>query len=140
MVLSLSVPRLIDGNTEKMEDFFGEFVDVKGVNKADWVRFLYSFSLLLNNKGKEASVSLLALCKRKVSPILQLLIIYTLNPFVEMSNDEDFSCVEERKKELLSNYSKLKMELELERVNDNVVALVLNKFSKEAIEWLYKEL
>ena len=140
MVLSLSVPRLIDGKAEKMEDFFGEFIDVKGVNKADWVRFLYSFSLLLNNKREKASYSLRALCKRKVPPILQLLIIYALNPFVEMGETDGDSCVEVRKKELLSKYSKLKMQLELERVNDNVVALVLNKFSKEAIDWLYKEL
>ena len=139
MILSLSVPRLIDGNAGEMEDFFGEFVDVKGVYKADWVRFLYSFSLLLNNKSEEASLSLLALCKRKVPPILQLLIIYALNPFAEMGEAGGGSCVEERKKELLSKYSKLKMELELERVNDNVVTLVLNKFSKEAIQWLYKE-
>ncbi|MCK5197334.1 MAG: hypothetical protein KAR21_03230, partial [Spirochaetales bacterium] len=140
MVLSFSVPRLIDGNAGGMEDFFGEFVEVKGVHKADWVRFLYSFSLLLNNKSEEASLSLLALCKRKVPPILQLLIIYALSPFVEMGELEGVSCVEVRKKELLSKYSKIKMELELERVKDNVVALVLNKFSKEAIGWLYKEL
>ncbi|MCK5198834.1 MAG: hypothetical protein KAR21_10805 [Spirochaetales bacterium] len=139
MVLPICIPHLIGGDAEKMEVFFGEFLEEKGVRKADWVRFLYSFSLLLNNKRKEASNSLLTLCKRKVSPILQLLIIYALNPFTEMVSDEDFSCVELRKKELLSKYSKLKMELELERVNDNVVTLVLNKFSKEAIQWLYKE-
>ena len=135
MVLSICVPHITGGNAEKMEAFFGEFVEEKGVRKADWVRFLYSFSLLINNKRDEASNSLLALCNRKVSPILQLLIIYALNPFAEKGE----ACVELRKKELLSKYSRSKMERELEQVNDNVIALVLNKFSKEAIQWLYKE-
>lgn len=135
MVLSICVPHITGGNSEKMEAFFGEFVEEKGVRKADWVRFLYSFSLLINNKRDEASNSLLALCDRKVSPILQLLIIYALNPFAEKGE----ACVELRKKELLSKYSRSKMERELEQVNDNVIALVLNKFSKEAIQWLYKE-
>lgn len=139
MVLPMCVPHLIGGDTEKMEVFFGEFVEKKGVRKADWVRFLYSFSLLLNNKRKEASCSLLALCNRKVTPVLQLLIIYALNPLTEIEGDEDFSCVELRRRELLSKYSKSKMEHELEQVNDNVVSLVLNKFLIEAIQWLYKE-
>lgn len=135
MVLSICVPHITGGNAEKMEAFFGEFVEEKGVRKADWVRFLHSFSLLINNKRDEASNSLLALCNRKVPPILQLLVIYALNPFAEKGK----ACVELRKKELLSKYSRSKMELELEQVNDNVIALVLNKFSKDAIQWLYKE-
>lgn len=135
MVLSICVPHITGGNAEKMEAFFGEFVEEKGVRKADWVRFLHSFSLLINNKRDEASNSLLALCNKKMPPILQLLVIYALNPFAEKGK----ACVELRKKELLSKYSRSKMELELEQVNDNVIALVLNKFSKEAIQWLYKE-
>lgn len=139
IVIPLSVPRFIDGDSEKLEDFFAEFVDQKGVAKAVWVRFLYSFSLLLNNKREEASLSFLALCENKISPILKLLVIYSLNPFAELGKDEKFACVELGRKELRSKYKKEKMELELESVNDNVLVLVLNKFSKEAVEWLYKE-
>lgn len=139
MVLSMCVPHLIGGDAEKMEVFFGEFAEEKGVYKADWVQFLYSFSLLINNKREEASNLLLALCNRKVSPILQLLIIYALNPFTEKGEADGEACVELRRKELLFKYPRSGMERELEHVDDNVVALVLNKFSKEAIQWLYKE-
>ncbi len=139
MVIPLSVPHFIDGSPEKMEVFFSEFIDQKGVVKADWVKFLYSFSLLLNNKRNEASLSFLSLCKSRISPILKLLVIYSLNPFFEIEKDEKFACVSLGKKELRSRYKKEKMELELESVNDNVLILVLNKFSKEAVDWLYKE-
>ena len=139
MVIPLSVPLFIDGNSEKMEDFFTEFIDQKGVAKAVWVRFLYSFSLLLNNKKDEASISFLTLCNSKVPHILKLLVIYSLNPFFELERDEKFACVNLSKKELLSRYKKDKMELEFESINDNVLVLVLNKFSKEAINWLYKD-
>ncbi len=139
MVIPLSVPRFIDGNPEKMEIFFAEFVDQKGLVKSDWVNFLYSFALLLNNKRDKASLSFLALCKSKISPILKLLVIYSLNPFTDLKKDEKFECVELSKQELRSKYKKDKMELEFESINDNVLVLILNKFSKEAIEWLYKE-
>lgn len=79
------------------------------------------------------------MCKKKASPILQLLVIYALNSFEGIEESGENSCVVLRKKELLSRYPRSKMEHELEQVNDNVIALVLNKFSKEAIEWLYKE-
>lgn len=139
LVIPLSVPHFIDGSPEKMEDFFAEFVDHKGVVKADWVKFLYSFALLLNNKRDEASLSFFALCNTKISPILKLLVIYSLNPFRNLENDKKFTCVDLGKKELRSKYNREKMELEFESINDNVLVLVLNKFSKEAIDWLYKE-
>lgn len=139
MVIPLSVPYFIEGNPDKMEVFFAEFLDQKGVAKIAWVKFLYSFSLLLNNKREEASVSFLSLYNDRISPILKLLVIYSLNPFFEIEKDEKFSCVGLGKKELRSRYKKERMELEFENVNDNVLVLVLNKFSKEAVVWLYKE-
>jgi len=140
MVILLSVPRFVDGNYDKMEEFFAEFIDKKGVAKAEWVKFLYSFSLLLNNKRDEASISFLALCSSKISPILKLLVIYSLNPFSEIANNEKFACVSLEREKLRSQYKREKMELELTSINDNVLVLVLNKFSKEAVDWLYKEL
>ncbi len=139
MVIPLSVPKFIDGDPEKLEVFFGEFINLKGVNKAVWVRFLYSFSLLLNNKRDEAANSLLVLCNTKVPSILKLMVLYSLNPFSELDKEGKFNCVEAGKRELRSSYKKETMELELESIKDNVLVLVLNKFSKEAIDWLYKE-
>jgi hypothetical protein len=139
MVIPLSVPLFIDGQPEKMEEFFGDFINQKGVVKLEWVKFLYSFSLLLNNKKDEAYISLLALCNSNISPILKLLVIYSLNPFAGITEDEKFACVDQNKKKLRLKYTKKRMELALESVNDNVLVLVLNKFSKEAIDWLYKE-
>ncbi|MEA1911434.1 MAG: hypothetical protein U9N32_07145 [Spirochaetota bacterium] len=140
MVIPLSVPRFIDGNSDKMEAFFAEFVDQKGVAKAEWVKFLYSFSLLLNNKRDAASISFLSLCSSKISPILKLLVIYSLNPFSEIENNGKFACVSLEREKLRSQYKREKMELELTSINDNVLVLVLNKFSKEAVDWLYKDL
>jgi hypothetical protein len=139
IVIPLSVPRFIDGNPEKLEDFFGKFINTDGVKKAEWVKFLYSFSLLLNNKKDEAALSLHSMCEAKNSAILTLLVIYSLNPYFENGKDERYLCVEKKKDELRSRFSKQKMELEMDRINDNVLALVLDKFSKEAIDWLYKE-
>ncbi len=138
MVLSFSVPSLVKGDAEKMEEYFGKFAGVKGVKKADWVLFLYAFSLLLNGKKEKAADSLLELCRGKSVPILKLLTVYSLSPVAE-EGKEEFSCIEKTKTELLSKFPKEKMESELEHVNDNVIALVLNKFSKDAIAWLYKE-
>ncbi len=139
MVIPLSVPCFIDSSPEKIENFFAEFVDQKGVAKAVWVKFLYSFALLLNNKRDEASFSFLSLCNTKTSPILKLLVIYSLNPFSELESDRKYTCIELGKKELRTKFKREKMELEFESINDNVLVLVLNKFSKEAIDWLYKE-
>jgi hypothetical protein len=139
MVISLSVPRFIEGNPGRLEDFFGDYINIKGVINADWVRFLYSFSLLLNNKKEEASQSLLLLSRIKVAPILKLLVIYSLNPFYELEKDEKFSFVDSGKKELVRKYKQKQMEIELDKVGNNVLVLILNKFSKEAITWLYKE-
>jgi hypothetical protein len=139
MVIPLSVPGFMDGDPEKMEVFFGEFINIKGVNNEVWVRFLYSFSLLLNNKRDEAANSFLILCNSKVPAILKLLVIYSLNPFVELDNNGKFDCVGVGRKELSLTYKREKMEMELDSIKDNVLVLVLNKFSKEAIDWLYKE-
>ncbi len=138
MVLSFSVPLLIKGDAEKMEDYFGAFVGIKGVRQSDWILFLYSFSLLLNGKKDEAAESLLTLCGRKTIPILRLLTVYSLSS-VAVEGKEDFKCIGKTQQDLLSEFPKKKMEFELENVNDNVIAIVLNKFSKDAIEWLYKE-
>ena len=139
LIIPLSVPRFINGDPGNMEDYFKEFISLKKVPRINWVKFLYAFSLLLNNKRDAASDTLLELCKIKISPILRLLVIYSLNPFFEIAKNDKFVCIESNKKELKSKFSREKMNLELERVNDTVLALVLNKFSKEAIEWLYKE-
>jgi len=139
LIIPLSVPKFIDGDPGSMEDYFKEFILLKRIPQIAWVKFLYAFSLLLNNKREAASDTLLKLCKIKISPILRLLVIYSLNPFFEIAKNDKFVCVESSRKDLKSKFSREKMNLELERVNNTVLALVLNKFAKQAIEWLYKE-
>ena len=139
MVIPLSIPFFKEGSSEKMEEFFKEFITDKGVTEANWVRFLYAFSLMLNKKSDEALSLLIDLCNSKLSSILKLLVIYSLQSIVHINSNDKFGCIELTKKELSSNFKKEKMKNELERLNDMVLILVLGKYAKEAIEWLYKE-
>jgi len=139
IIIPLSVPFFIDRKPGKMEEFFREFISQKGVARISWVKFLYAYSLILNNKRDEASDILIDLCNIKLSPILKLMVIYSLNPFFDINLKDKFSCIELNKNELSSKYKKERMENELESLNDMVLLLLLAKFSKEAIEWLYKE-
>jgi len=139
MVISLSVPFFKDGRSEKMEEYFREYSSEKGVSRINWVKFLYAFSLILNNKREEASNLLIDLCKTKLPPILKLMVIYSLNPFFNINIKDKSNCIELNKNKISSKYKKERLDSELERLNDMVLILVLSKFSKEAIEWLYKE-
>ncbi len=137
LLFLFSVPVLLKGDPEEMEEFFLPFTEDRKVKERQWIKFLLAFSLLLQKKNSEAAALLSDLCREKGSPVFTLLIIYSLYPFT--TEEKDIKCIDEKKSQLLKDYSRKTLSIEIEKENGNVIASLLSKMISDAVNWLFEQ-
>jgi hypothetical protein len=135
--LQLGIPKILHDEADDLIAFFGEFKDQK-VPKANWVRFLYAFGILMKQRHSEGREELLAVAKSNRDPVLQLVTLYTLEPF-RTSDDEVLSLIRTERSRLTDKYSRQELRREIEKRRENIVVLVLSRLIDDSIDWLYGE-
>ncbi len=131
LLLSFSLPVLLESNPEKMEAFFKPY---RG--EGEWTEYLYAFSLLLQKKTEDALLPLIDLCSGKISPVLLLLTIYSLSAAAE--NPDERKCLDEKKSKLKTEYTRETFNIEIEKERSHVIAAVLSKLIDDAVNWLFE--
>ncbi len=135
--LQLGIPKILHDQADDLVAFFGEFKEQK-VARADWVRFLYAFGLLMKQRHSEGREELLAVAKSTRDPILQLVTVYTLEPF-KSSDDEVLSLISAERRRLAEKYSRQDFRKEVDKRRENIVVLVLSRLIDDSLDWLYSE-
>jgi hypothetical protein len=135
--LQLGIPKILHEEADDLVRFFGEFKEQR-VAKADWVRFLYAFGILMKRRHSEGREELLAVSKSTRDPVLQLITLYTLEPF-RTSDDEVLSRLQEERTRLTEKYSRNDFRREIEKRRENIVVLVLSRLIDDSLDWLYGE-
>ncbi len=135
LLLSFSIPILLESDPEKMENFFKPYITDVKLKERNWIRYLYAFSLLLQKKRKEAVPPLTELCSGNVPPVLLLLTVYSLSAASERSEDRE--CISGASLRLKNRYTKESFTLEIEKERSHVIAAVLAKLIDDALRWLY---
>jgi hypothetical protein len=133
--LQLGIPKILHDDAEDLISFFGEFKEQK-VPRTDWVRFLYAFGILMKRRHSEGREELLTVSKTTRDPVLQLVTLYTLEPF-RTTDDEVLSRIKEVGGRLAEKYSREKFRQEIEKRRENVVVLVLSRLIDDSLDWLY---
>ncbi|MFO7849166.1 MAG: hypothetical protein R6V67_04315 [Spirochaetia bacterium] len=133
--LQFGVPKMLHQNPDDIVTFFQEFKDRRHPKRL-WIKFLYAFGLLMKRENIEGREVLLETAKEAKSPILSLVVLYTLEPFRTI-DDEVLTLVDKKKSELSSLYSRDRMEKEITKERENVVVVILSKLISDALDWLY---
>ncbi len=133
--LQFGVPKLLHNNPDDIVRYFAEFKDKRG-DDSHWIRFLYAFGLLMKRENTEGREVLLRLIRENKDPVLDLVSLYTVDPFKTI-DDEVLSVVQEHKGRLTARYTKEGLKKEIGKRRDNVVVIILNKLLFDALDWLY---
>ncbi len=133
--LQFGIPKMLHNDPDDIVRYFEEFKDAH-TPKRDWLRFLYSFGLLMKRENTEGREVLLGIIRNTKDPVLRLLSIYTIDPFKTV-DDEVLSLVGKGREELSSRYSRTALEREMNKQRDNVALLVLGRLVSDALDWLY---
>ncbi len=132
--LSLGIPYLLNNDPPGAENYFREFLEIRGEDRP-WIVWCYGFSLLLQRKLEEAKIQFLSLGGEK-SPILNLLTAYMLDTCA-VQDDEAKRHQTALAAELRSRYTRTEFLKILEKARTSVHIVVLGKVLDEAVEWLY---
>lgn len=135
LLLIFTIPVLLKGEPGLIEESIAPYVFDKKVNDRIWLKYLLSFSFLLQRKKKEGAEILSSLCREKISPVLLMLVLYSFSPFA--ADDDERMCIDEKKNFLKNKYSNESMGLQVEKERSNVIVAVLSGVVNEALDWLY---
>jgi hypothetical protein len=134
--LSLGVPRLLRTDAEGLEFFYAPFLEEKRKDR-DWIHFLYSFSLLMQERRDDAESQLVSLVQADdCGPVVMLLALYSLAPFGK-EHDVVASLVSRKSGELKNRFKKPALEKELIRSREQIIPVMLAKLTEDALTWLY---
>jgi hypothetical protein len=133
--LQFGIPKMLHNDPDDIVRYFEEFKDAR-TSKRNWLRFLYSFGLLMKRENTEGREVLLGIIRETKDPVLRLLSIYTIDPFKTV-DDEVLSLVRRGREELSSRYGRSALEREMNKQRDNVAVIVLGRLVSDALDWLY---
>lgn len=135
--LSLGIPKLLKTDAEGLEFFYGPLRE-KPRKDQDWIRYLYSFALLLQERREEAREELKTIIEGpKSRPVVLLMALYSLSPFSAM-DQETASFVSDHCARLKERYSRPAMEKEIQKSREQLVPIMMGKLTEEALQWLYQ--
>ncbi len=135
--LSLGVPHLVRNDPTDMELYYGELKDKKETKHRLWVRWSYSFSLMLGQKMERAKDELLSLAGEAKDPILRLLTAYLLDAFSAQDQEVKNSVVE-TVRSVTSEYTAASWRKEVEKQRSNIQIVVLSKLIEDATSWAFE--
>jgi hypothetical protein len=142
--LLFGVTRLLQNRSEEAEAFFAKYLDAKGAESSDWLRFDYGFSLILQKKTAKA-MPFLEEGAHSRDPVLCLLASYLLSTVgaVSVSDGVEKEAVlnkaDAAREKLRKRYSSAKWSKEVERAKSEVHIVILSKLIDDAGRWLYAE-
>lgn len=132
--LSLGIPYLLNNDPPAAENYFREFLEIRGEDR-QWIVWCYGFSLLLQRRLEDAKIQFLSLQGEK-SPILNLLTAYMLDTCA-VQDKEAKQHQESLVAGLRAKYSRADIMKLAEKARTAVHIVVLGKVLDEAVEWLY---
>ena len=132
--LSLGIPYLLKNDPAGAENYFREFLELRGKD-GPWITWCYGFALLLQRKLEEAKVQFLALTESG-DPLLLLLSAYMLDTCAG-DDPEAAARREEMAEKLRGKYVRSALEKEIEKAKSAVHIVILSKVVDEAVDWLY---
>ena len=133
--LQFGIPKLLHNDPEDIVSYFREFKDAR-VPLRQWIRFLYAFGLLMKRENTDGREILLQIIRETKEPILELVSLYTVDPFKTI-DDEVLTLVEQHRRGLNERFSRGALEKEVSKQRDNVVVIILSKLITDALDWLY---
>jgi hypothetical protein len=136
LALSFGIPYMLNNNSEEMERYFREFLDVRQKDRY-WIRWNYAFSLALQEKHEAAADILANIAQSTRVPVLLLLTLYLLES-LKMDKPEFIRVVADQTAVLKKRYSRDDWENEIEKSRNNVQVVILSRLVEEAIDWLFK--
>jgi len=133
--LELGMPKVLHKDHADMVVFFGEFADQQVPHK-QWIRFFHAFGVLMQQEHAEGREELLSLSKDVREPVLQALILYTLDPFRTLDS-EVLEYVDEQKERIRTKYSRTDLDKELSSRRENIAIVIMTPLIKDALNWLF---
>ncbi|ORC35422.1 hypothetical protein B4O97_09640 [Marispirochaeta aestuarii] len=132
--LSLGIPYLLNNDPPGAENYFREFLEIRGEDRP-WIVWCYGFALLLQRRLEEAKIQFLSLTEEK-SPILNLLTAYMLDTCA-VQDEEAKRYQNTLVAGLRSKYTRTEFLRIAEKARTAVHIVVLGTVLDEAVEWLY---
>jgi hypothetical protein len=132
--------RLLRNDAAASERFLAEFADGKGVENPAWLRFYYSFSLVLCKRVDQALPRLEAMMGSR-DPIMALLSAYFLGTVcaagAEGTEKQRLAeAASARRAEIAGRYNQDRWMREVERAKSEVHIVILSRIIDEATAWL----
>jgi membrane protein implicated in regulation of membrane protease activity len=135
--VELGIPYLLSNDGEQIVGYFGALKDESGLTQPLWVRWCYAFGLMTQARYEEARAELTAVLQESRDPLLKALTAHMLEPFG--SQDEATSqLVKETRESLRSQFTRDKLDRELERQRQHLQVLFLASRIEEARDWVFK--
>ena len=140
--LLFGVTRLLRNKPEEAATFLASYLEAKGVESKDWLRFDYGFSLVLQKKAAAALPYLEEGCRSR-DGVLCLLAAYLLGTVGAAAADESgkaaaIAKAEAARAHLRKRFSVSKWSREVERAKSEVHIVILSKLIDDAGRWLYE--
>jgi tetratricopeptide (TPR) repeat protein len=142
--LLFGVTRLLTGRNEEAEAFFKKYLDAKDADSADWLRFDYGFSLIMQKRIRE-SRPYLEEALSSSDAVLRAVAAYLLGGLcadAETTEEDRASArarAEEERIRLKKRFDERRWRKEVERAKSEVHIVILSKLVDEAGRWLREE-
>lgn len=142
--LLFGVTRLLTGHNEEAEAFFKKYLDAKDAYSADWLRFDYGFSLIMQKRVVESRPYLegaLASSDAVLRAIAAYLLggLYVNAETVEENRQSARARAEEERVRLRKRFDERRWRKEVERAKSEVHIVILSKLVDDAGRWLREE-
>jgi hypothetical protein len=142
--LLFGVTRLLTGRNEDAEAFFKKYLDAKDAYSADWLRFDYGFSLIMQRRVLESRPYLegaLASSDAVLRAIAAYLLggLYVNTETVEENRQSARARAEEERVRLRKRFDERRWQKEVERAKSEVHIVILSKLVDDAGRWLREE-
>ncbi len=137
------VARLLLNQSAEAEAFFKPWIDAKGVEARDWLRFDYAFAIALQRRFEEAAPYLREASASK-DAVLSLLSSYLLASLISssISSETEKSQLRARaeasRTALRKKFSLQRWNAEVERAKGEIHIVVLTKLIDDAGRWLFE--
>lgn len=135
-VLLFGIPHLLSNDGAEMARFYGEFVEGKGGDVNDWVRWSYAFALMLDQRFDEARSILEDLATRLKPGLIAGTSAYLLDAYAG-SSPPPTEVVKGARERITQGLSRREWDKRLERAQSELHVLVLSKLLRDVREWLY---
>ncbi len=136
--LQFAIPYLLSSKPAEGEAFFASLVNQPGTHHRDWMRWNLAFCLLQQNKIEPAKQELVALLDHQSDFVLNLLVLYLLEPY----SKKDPEISEKVSRELVTWRSKMtrhRWETLFEDAKKNIEVLMLSRIIGDASAWFFEE-